>query len=172
MIRRPPRSTLFPYTTLFRSTKWYIGGSAGNTDVEVAGWDDDFSIKGFGGYNINNNIAVEAAFIDFGSFDLKGSPGISIDVAGVETSVVGKLSIGRFSLFGKVGVLFWDSEEFDTIFFRGSKSGVDPAVGLGFEYNLKNSRWNIRAEWQKFQDVANSDLELISVGARFNFGIK
>ena len=23
MIRRPPRSTLFPYTTLFRSTEWY-----------------------------------------------------------------------------------------------------------------------------------------------------
>src|SRR2546421_8244255 len=32
MIRRPPRSTLFPYTTLFRSAKWiimklWIGGS-------------------------------------------------------------------------------------------------------------------------------------------------
>src|SRR5256886_9961244 len=25
MIRRPPRSTLFPYTTLFRSTKWSDG---------------------------------------------------------------------------------------------------------------------------------------------------
>src|SRR3712207_3538697 len=25
MIRRPPRSTLFPYTTLFRSVKGYIG---------------------------------------------------------------------------------------------------------------------------------------------------
>src|SRR3712207_7836392 len=25
MIRRPPRSTLFPYTTLFRSS-WYVGG--------------------------------------------------------------------------------------------------------------------------------------------------
>src|SRR5256885_11384437 len=24
MIRRPPRSTLFPYTTLFRSTRWII----------------------------------------------------------------------------------------------------------------------------------------------------
>src|SRR2546428_10363611 len=24
MIRRPPRSTLFPYTTLFRSTWWYL----------------------------------------------------------------------------------------------------------------------------------------------------
>src|SRR3990172_37529 len=25
MIRRPPRSTLFPYTTLFRSTSWGCG---------------------------------------------------------------------------------------------------------------------------------------------------
>src|SRR3712207_7252871 len=28
MIRRPPRSTLFPYTTLFRSTAGYVGGAA------------------------------------------------------------------------------------------------------------------------------------------------
>src|SRR5256885_9998191 len=26
MIRRPPRSTLFPYTTLFRSSRWKDGG--------------------------------------------------------------------------------------------------------------------------------------------------
>src|SRR5256885_3978603 len=26
MIRRPPRSTLFPYTTLFRSEPWQAGG--------------------------------------------------------------------------------------------------------------------------------------------------
>src|SRR2546426_2532467 len=25
MIRRPPRSTLFPYTTLFRSSQWQVG---------------------------------------------------------------------------------------------------------------------------------------------------
>ena len=35
MIRRPPRSTLFPYTTLFRSPTWIValqavGGAAGN----------------------------------------------------------------------------------------------------------------------------------------------
>src|SRR2546429_5398391 len=29
MIRRPPRSTLFPYTTLFRSPERHGGGSAG-----------------------------------------------------------------------------------------------------------------------------------------------
>src|SRR5437667_6473946 len=28
MIRRPPRSTLFPYTTLFRSQKYNVGGIA------------------------------------------------------------------------------------------------------------------------------------------------
>src|SRR3712207_6934814 len=43
MIRRPPRSTLFPYTTLFRSDKCYVGlwrvmlihrkGNAGDIDV-------------------------------------------------------------------------------------------------------------------------------------------
>src|SRR3712207_8013933 len=27
MIRRPPRSTLFPYTTLFRSGRWCVTGS-------------------------------------------------------------------------------------------------------------------------------------------------
>src|SRR5256885_2743103 len=28
MIRRPPRSTLFPYTTLFRSNRWTINGAS------------------------------------------------------------------------------------------------------------------------------------------------
>src|SRR3989454_7968692 len=33
MIRRPPRSTLFPYTTLFRSPEHEVAGGAGNFDV-------------------------------------------------------------------------------------------------------------------------------------------
>src|SRR3712207_7961650 len=33
MIRRPPRSTLFPYTTLFRSQQDARGGGAGFDDV-------------------------------------------------------------------------------------------------------------------------------------------
>src|SRR5258708_23606988 len=31
MIRRPPRSTLFPYTTLFRSTTWTAWAAASGT---------------------------------------------------------------------------------------------------------------------------------------------
>src|SRR5258707_10125111 len=37
MIRRPPRSTLFPYTTLFRSPR-RDGGSARWCRVAITGW--------------------------------------------------------------------------------------------------------------------------------------
>src|SRR2546427_5278739 len=38
MIRRPPRSTLFPYTTLFRSVLVGGGNSAGQAAVFLAGY--------------------------------------------------------------------------------------------------------------------------------------
>src|SRR3712207_7147726 len=45
MIRRPPRSTLFPYTTLFRSRHRRVGGEPGRrpdqVDVEQRVPDDD-----------------------------------------------------------------------------------------------------------------------------------
>src|SRR3712207_7059451 len=37
MIRRPPRSTLFPYTTLFRSQTGGPGAGQGALDAEVVG---------------------------------------------------------------------------------------------------------------------------------------
>src|SRR5256884_3413499 len=36
MIRRPPRSTLFPYTTLFRSTLW--GRPFGSCNAAIRAW--------------------------------------------------------------------------------------------------------------------------------------
>src|SRR2546430_10699494 len=45
MIRRPPRSTLFPYTTLFRSDPPRVGENAACSDPQVidhqARYDDD-----------------------------------------------------------------------------------------------------------------------------------
>src|SRR3712207_8106500 len=35
MIRRPPRSTLFPYTTLFRSAELPLGGTAVGTGINT-----------------------------------------------------------------------------------------------------------------------------------------
>src|SRR3712207_6253460 len=42
MIRRPPRSTLFPYTTLFRSA----GGKAGNFKIKYVSLDDATAATG------------------------------------------------------------------------------------------------------------------------------
>src|SRR3712207_7402310 len=44
MIRRPPRSTLFPYTTLFRSSDVYEGDV--RRRVEVGGLEDDVRYGG------------------------------------------------------------------------------------------------------------------------------
>src|SRR2546430_8028810 len=45
MIRRPPRSTLFPYTTLFRSQEvFFLGTAAGDvrfTDAQLPVWIDN-----------------------------------------------------------------------------------------------------------------------------------
>src|SRR6266550_7330393 len=37
MIRRPPRSTLFPYTTLFRSTVWRTSAPSASATLASAG---------------------------------------------------------------------------------------------------------------------------------------
>src|SRR3712207_8606390 len=36
MIRRPPRSTLFPYTTLFRSMKYYLISGEASGDLHAS----------------------------------------------------------------------------------------------------------------------------------------
>src|SRR3712207_6873768 len=46
MIRRPPRSTLFPYTTLFRSARfWTIGTTEEGRDIVVLAIADEATIK-------------------------------------------------------------------------------------------------------------------------------
>src|SRR3712207_7376021 len=46
MIRRPPRSTLFPYTTLFRSLALHGPGLAGRGAVEDARADEGLQPRG------------------------------------------------------------------------------------------------------------------------------
>src|SRR3712207_7344784 len=69
MIRRPPRSTLFPYTTLFRSDDLLIGDNAEDAD-------DGDAIDGGDG---NDRIFGDNTFEDLprrgGPDDLSGGPG-------------------------------------------------------------------------------------------------
>src|SRR5215213_2896649 len=52
MIRRPPRSTLFPYTTLFRSRQWIAG-------VHLADWREPTR-------NTNDRVLPGDGVIEFG----------------------------------------------------------------------------------------------------------
>src|SRR3989441_11637908 len=57
MIRRPPRSTLFPYTTLFRSpaADKYFGGTIGAIGVSAS--NPDVVYVGTGEYPIRGNVS-------------------------------------------------------------------------------------------------------------------
>src|SRR5258705_1736611 len=74
MIRRPPRSTLFPYTTLFRSGWVYgttgndsITGDSGHDSLVGNGGNDTFTggtyVQGKGGSDVIN-VASARTFID------------------------------------------------------------------------------------------------------------
>src|SRR3712207_8935548 len=50
MIRRPPRSTLFPYTTLFRSSSCGIVNGRNGNDTRVLPFRDLCRVEGEGGH--------------------------------------------------------------------------------------------------------------------------
>src|SRR3712207_6869467 len=56
MIRRPPRSTLFPYTTLFRSTDELAIHIRGTGEVEISGSanSQEVDLSGSGEYKAEN----------------------------------------------------------------------------------------------------------------------
>src|ERR1035441_590976 len=79
MIRRPPRSTLFPYTTLFRSVRVLLTGICG-TDLHIYEWDEwaQSTIPvplGIGHEFMGEIVAVGANVSDFGVGELVSGEG-------------------------------------------------------------------------------------------------
>src|SRR5687768_18153822 len=73
MIRRPPRSTLFPYTTLFRSKRHIKSTYANSTPATdgriVVAW---FGSQGVHAYDVNGRFLwkVDLGRIDLGAYDI------------------------------------------------------------------------------------------------------
>ena len=74
MIRRPPRSTLFPYTTLFRSENDLLLGEAGN-DVVFGNAGSDSLLGGDGADTLDGGMGIDT---------LIGGEGVDIFVANVD----------------------------------------------------------------------------------------
>src|SRR3712207_9499336 len=72
MIRRPPRSTLFPYTTLFRSRERVYDRGRDDGDGRLAaargrlGARDDVNVYGRGRVgHVGRDVSIEVALLDY-----------------------------------------------------------------------------------------------------------
>lgn len=160
---------------------FYLGGSVGNAsfdfsdsdpEVPVEFDDDDMGYKLFAGYNIGAvpmlNLAVEGAYVNFGTFegDIGNSTGNEIDVDGFIFSGLVGFDLGPIGLFGKAGVVSWDTDLNTNDFDDESDSGSDPAYGIGAKFQLGSLA--LRAEYEMF-DLDEADIDFYSVGAAFTF---
>src|SRR2546426_3945732 len=78
MIRRPPRSTLFPYTTLFRSPQNPGGPGTAWGFLRIPGWRDGFSdSRGVTGDRKSTRLNSSHLVISYAVFCLKKKKKIS-----------------------------------------------------------------------------------------------
>lgn len=177
-------------TTFNHGTSDFDDGSlaGGRVDDGDSGW------KLFGGYRFARHWALEGGYallngdydgettfsggVSDGSGFLFAPGGVGVDLdrpQSVFLSVVGMLPVGKnLALCGKVGVQTWESDVtlFDSDGIReNTESGIDPIVGLGADYRIAK-RLALRAEWERFMDIAGNDIDLMSVGLTYRFGSK
>src|ERR1041385_9469135 len=89
MIRRPPRSTLFPYTTLFRSDEFVMG--YGKT-IEINITDGKVNVRDYGrGIPLGKVIECVSGINTGGKYDSKAFQK-SVGLNGVGTKAVNALS--------------------------------------------------------------------------------
>src|SRR5438309_5510541 len=74
MILRPPRSTLFPYTTLFRSVRSYTISNPGATAVQLSpALESPTQVVAGNTLSLNLNPAKDPTFINSGGKDRKST---------------------------------------------------------------------------------------------------
>lgn len=172
----------------------YLGAGIGHAklDNDTLDWlddigastdDTDVSYKLFAGYQFNPYFAVEAGYIDFGSFTASGSDGgdsanLKLGVEGFTAALVGKLPIqSGFSVYGKLGMIAWDADlklnatiQGQSFHETGGEDGTDPFYGIGAEYVV--NQIVMRAELERY-DISESgedftiDMISGSIGYRF-----
>lgn len=185
---------------------WYVGGTAGKstariddsriisglmsqgvTSATVSDIDRDNGYKLFGGYQFNNNFAVEAGAFDLGNFGFKATtvpPGTltgNANFRGLNLDLLGMLPVTeRFSVFGRIGANY--AETRDTFSGTGlvavtnpnpSAHEVNAKIGLGLQYAFTKAL-GLRAEVERYRvndAVGNKgDIDLVSVGLVYRFG--
>jgi OOP family OmpA-OmpF porin len=151
--------------------------SSTSTDDTDTGW------KAFAGYRLMKFLAVEGAYTKFGeatansiiTAPLAGVVNTTLESDAWTLSALGILPLGdRFSLFGRVGVNFWNADVSATgtgggvtATASGSDDGTDMVYGVGAAYNFTN-KLGVRGEWERYE-FDDADIDFLSVGISWNF---
>jgi OOP family OmpA-OmpF porin len=148
----------------------YVGVSAGISDYDTDGveFDNATSFKALGGYQINDNFAIEAAYINFGDAELEELSLIEVNVTSLGVAGVGIVPINEsVSLFGKVGFHSWDAELTAPGFEKESDDGVDFNLGVGAEFHA-TEQVSLIAELEHYK-VDSEAINNASIGVRVYF---
>ena len=147
----------------------YIGASVGQTDFGVSGIDDGTTMILTGGYEFNQNYALEVSYVDLGEGEDDVAPIWTVDASGFNIAGVGTLPINEtFDVFGKIGVFVWDlSIDEDGFGEIGSDDGTDLSLGVGIAANFTEKFGGV-LEYQKF-DLGGDDVNTLTIGAKLHF---
>ena len=172
----------------------YFGASFGSTEIVLDGVsagagttidDEDSGYKIYGGYNVNENFALEGGYVDFGEVSLNAPTGAQFTVAGTllqslvninATSSgdaftfagVGKMNLGGASIFGKVGLAMWDTETTSNIAaLNGSDDGTDVFFGFGVDVPVMDTLV-ARFEYEMYE-LGDDEVDMMSLGLHLAF---
>jgi len=149
----------------------YAGFSVGNASPDSSSFDNAIGWKVFGGYQLNEILAVEGGYISFGEMDGPTESGATtvFEATGLEVAAVGNYPINsQFSIFGKVGLLAWDGETSNpNPVFSFTDTGTDVFFGLGGQYEISGNL-AMRASWESYT-MDNFDINFLSASAVFGF---
>jgi hypothetical protein len=150
---------------------FYLGGSLGNATIErsapssnVDVNSDDTGYKVYGGFKFTV-LAVEGGYVDFGS--PTGNNNTEVELSGFDLFGLLNMGIGPVDLFGKVGAFSWDSEDIVNGVKSESRSGTDPAYGIGAGLSLGS--FSVRAEYEYFDMSDFENVTMFSIGGVYTF---
>lgn len=147
----------------------YIGGSFGQSEVDVSGYDEANSWQLFAGANLSPYFALEAAYTDLGEFDLSGASNTYVDVYGVEFTAVGIFPLSNtLSFFGEAGLFSWTADATYLGVDIGSDDGTDLTYGFGVRFRLVDEL-RLHLEYQAYPDISDGDIDTFYGGLSYGF---
>ena len=176
-------SILFPFNA---HAKGYFSGSFGISKSQESGFEDDKGFKIGGGYKLNDNFAIEVAYVDLGEFEaddesvstLEFISGYSIDKAyveidGFEFNVLASAPVsGNAAVFAKLGFFIWDAAAKVDFTSFGNQTvsdddGNDLLFGIGFMVGV-SKKVAFKCEYTRY-DAFDGDSDLLSAGINLSF---